>query len=111
MHERLNEYRIMWLIVFFDLPTQTKIERKKYALFRTALIEDGFTMYQYSVYIRCCPSMDNAEVHKRRVRNMVSVKGFVSMLCITDKQFASIETIIGKGESTTPPDALPLEFF
>ena len=31
MNDRLNEYRIMWLLVFFDLPTDTKKDRKAYA--------------------------------------------------------------------------------
>ena len=26
--ERFSEYRIMWVLVFFDLPTETKKEKK-----------------------------------------------------------------------------------
>ena len=50
--ERLNEYRIMWILVLFDLPTETKKERKAAADFRKHLIEDGFTMFQFSIYVR-----------------------------------------------------------
>ena len=56
MEVRLNAYHIMWLFVFFDLPTNTKKERKDAAHFRKALEKDGFSMMQYSVYIRQCPS-------------------------------------------------------
>ena len=50
MITRLSEYRIMWVLVFFDLPTGTKKERKAYSDFRDALVKDGFTMFQYSIY-------------------------------------------------------------
>lgn len=32
--ERFNEYRVMWVLVFFDLPTGTATERKDAAAFR-----------------------------------------------------------------------------
>lgn len=41
---RLNAYRIMWLFVFFDLPTSTKKERKKASKFRKNLLDDGFNI-------------------------------------------------------------------
>ena len=56
---RLNAYRIMWLFVMFDLPTNTKVERRNATLFRKALEKDGFTMMQYSVYIRHCASKES----------------------------------------------------
>ena len=55
---RLNAYRIMWLFVFFDLPTNTKTERRHAVQFRKALEKDGFTMMQYSVYVRHCASKE-----------------------------------------------------
>ncbi|MEA4904017.1 MAG: CRISPR-associated endonuclease Cas2, partial [Petrimonas sp.] len=39
--QRLSEYRVMWILVFFDLPTETRKERKIYADFRKKLIQDG----------------------------------------------------------------------
>ena len=55
----LNAYRIMWILVFFDLPTETKLERKRYAQFRENLLKDGFGMFQFSIYIRHCSSREN----------------------------------------------------
>ena len=49
-------------MVFFDLPTDTKKERKAAALFRQNLLKDGFTMFQFSIYIRHCGSKENMEV-------------------------------------------------
>ena len=48
--DRLSEYRIMWVLVLFDLPTETKKEKKAYADFRKNLQKDGFTMFQFSIY-------------------------------------------------------------
>ena len=56
----------MWVIVMFDLPTDTKADRRSYALFRKSLIQDGFSMLQFSVYIRHCASDENAYVHSGR---------------------------------------------
>ena len=50
--DRFSEYRIMWVLVFFDLPTESKRERKLYADFRKKLLQDGFTMFQFSIYVR-----------------------------------------------------------
>ena len=47
--------RFMRLLVFFDLPVNTKKRRREYARFRKALIQDGFLMLQYSVYVRLAP--------------------------------------------------------
>ena len=54
----------MWLMVFFDLPTDTKKERKAASLFRQNLLKDGFTMFQFSIYIRHCGSKENMEVQE-----------------------------------------------
>ena len=58
--DRFSEYRIMWILVFFDLPTETKKDKKEYMLFRKRLQRDGFTMFQFSIYLRHCPSRENA---------------------------------------------------
>jgi len=108
---RLNAYHIMWLFVFFDLPTETERDRKNYTRFRKGLLQDGFTMYQYSVYARHCASGENADVHTKRVQKMLPPKGQVSILRITDKQFGMIENYWGREESPPPPQPQQLEIF
>lgn len=100
---RFSQYRIMWVLVFFDLPTDTKKERKAAADFRKKLIGDGFTMFQYSIYVRHCPSRENAEVHQRRVKALVPEYGQVAIVTITDKQFGEIELFSNQKEQ--PPEA------
>ena len=109
--ERLNEYRIMWVLVFFDLPTETKKERKIYANFRKTLLTDGFTMFQFSIYLRHCPSRENADVHIIRVKNALPEHGQVGILCITDKQFGQMELFHGKKEKKVSTPYQQLELF
>ena len=54
--ERFSEYRVMWILVLFDLPTETKKDKKAYTDFRKNLQKDGFTMFQFSIYVRHCAS-------------------------------------------------------
>lgn len=108
---RFSEYRIMWVLVFFDLPTETKKERKAYADFRKKLIEDGFTMFQFSIYMRHCPSAENADVHMRRVKNMLPPYGQVGIMKITDKQFGDIELFMCKKPQTPSQAGQMLELF
>ncbi|MBO4646399.1 MAG: CRISPR-associated endonuclease Cas2 [Bacteroidales bacterium] len=109
--ERFSEYRIMWILVFFDLPTETKKDRKNYAEFRKKLLKDGFNMFQFSIYTRHCPSAENAEVHIQRVKKSLPAYGSVGILCITDKQFGSIELFYGKKASPLPSPSVQLELF
>lgn len=109
--ERLNAYHIMWLFVMFDLPVMTKKERKDAARFRKNLEKDGFAMYQFSVYIRYCGSLESAQVHIKRVKGFTPEKGHVSILSITDKQYSKIIHIWGAVEKKTRPVPLQLEFF
>lgn len=86
----------MWVIAMFDLPVDTKAARRAYARFRKNLLEDGFTMMQFSVYIRHCASIDNAEMHASRMGAQVPEQGEVRFLTITDNQFGRIKVYVGK---------------
>ncbi len=109
--DRLNAYRIMWLFVFFDLPVETKKARKAATRFRKDIMQDGFTMMQFSVYIRHCPSGENADVHLKRVQKAIPEKGQVSILRVTDKQYGEIYNYWGKEEKPLDPGPQQLELF
>ena len=109
--ERFSEYRIMWVLVFFDLPTETKKQRKAYTDFRKKLVDDGFTMFQFSIYLRHCPSVENAQVHIKRVKLASPELGEVGILCITDKQFGQMELFLGKNAETLNQPVQQLELF
>jgi CRISPR-associated protein Cas2 len=108
---RLNEYRIMWVLVLFDLPTETKKERKASAGFRKKMLKDGFSMFQFSIYLRHSSSRENAEVHIKRVKSFLPEKGHVGIMCITDKQFGMMEIFYNKAEKQKPEISQQLEMF
>ncbi|TGV01940.1 CRISPR-associated endonuclease Cas2 [Flavivirga rizhaonensis] len=107
----LNGYRIMWLFVFFDLPTETAKDRKNASGFRKNILKDGFTMMQYSVYIRHCASSESADVHEKRIKRLLPPLGKVSVLRITDKQFGNIMNFWGRSEVPKEPPPTQLELF
>jgi len=100
----------MWVLAMFDLPTDTSKARRQYALFRKALLKDGFTMLQYSVYVRHCPSKENAQVHVGRIKAHIPPEGEVRVLTITDKQFERMLVFLGKmrKKPEQPPQQLEL---
>jgi len=107
-HQALNAYQIMWLFVFFDLPVDDPRHRHEATRFRHDLLEDGFVMLQFSVYIRHCASRENADVHIKRVRQFTPNGGKVSILCITDRQYGEIVNL-WKVPVTPPKPAQQLE--
>ena len=106
-----NAYRIMWLMVLFDLPTETKKDKKAYTDFRKALLKDGFSMFQFSIYVRHCSSRENMKVHLRRVKAAMPEKGMVGIMAITDKQFSEIEIFDCRAERKAAPIPQQLELF
>ena len=80
----------MWIIALFDLPVVTKAERKKASKFRNYLLDLGFEMVQFSVYMKHCACKEQAEVIQNRIKVEVPNYGNVKLLQITDKQFGAI---------------------
>lgn len=109
--ERISEYRLMWLMVFFDLPTETKKNRSDAAKFRSNLVKDGFIMFQFSIYVRHCSSKESAEAHEKRVKNLLPDKGTVCIMTITDKQFGDIQIFYGSKPQKSASIEYQLELF
>lgn len=109
-YERFNAYRNMWIMVLFDLPTETKKDRKEASKFRKILLDNGFSMFQFSIYTRFCQSAENAEMHTKRVKNILPEKGKIGIFAITDKQFGRMEIYYGtkKEIRNEPPQQLEL---
>jgi CRISPR-associated protein Cas2 len=101
----------MWIAAMFDLPTDTKQARQEYALFRKHLLRDGFAMLQYSVYVRHCPSRENAEVHIARIKSHLPPDGEVRVITITDKQFERMLIFLGKTRKRPETAPQQLELF
>lgn len=108
---RFSEYRTMWVLVFFDLPTETKKQRKASSDFRKKLLEDGFTMFQFSIYLRHSSTIEAAEVHIKRVKRELPELGKIGILTVTDKQFGKMELFFGRKEQTLNPPVQQLTLF
>ena len=95
--------KFMRILIFFDLPVKSARERREAARFRKFLLNDGYHMLQYSVYARVCNGMDAVEKHQSRLRRNLPDNGSVRMLTITEKQFESIEILVGRYTEADEP--------
>lgn len=89
----------MRVIVFFDLPITTVCERNEYMRFRKFLIKSGFVMMQQSVYSKIVLNNSVGDAVKESVRRNRTKNGSIQMLTVTEKQFASMEYIVGERSS------------
>lgn len=92
----MSRLRYMRLIIFFDLPTSTKKDRKNYTKFRTYLINEGFVMTQYSVYTRICNGRDSVDKYLGRVKKNTPERGHIRALSVTEKQWQDMKILIGE---------------
>lgn len=76
----------MRMIVFFDLPVQTKTERRHATAFRNFLLKDGYHMLQFSVYARVCNGNDAVKKHESRLGASLPPNGSIRLLVVTEKR-------------------------
>ena len=86
----LSSYRVMWVYVMFDLPTNTTKERTEARKFREALLNHSFSMVQFSVYARHCLGKEKVLTSINQVKRVLPGGGKVDIVSITDKQFGNI---------------------
>lgn len=102
---KVDEVRILWLFVFFDLPVGSKGERRIATRFRNFLKDDGYMMLQLSVYARVCRGEEAVDKHLQRVTKNLPKKGSVRCLQVTDKQYGRMRLLVGeaaKNERVAP---------
>ncbi|WP_207668553.1 CRISPR-associated endonuclease Cas2 [Periweissella cryptocerci] len=85
----------MRLMLFFDLPVLTSEQRRNYRRFRKQLINEGFLMIQESVYVRVAINRKSAEFLEKRLLDVVPPEGIVQTLIVTEKQYASMNFLVG----------------
>ena len=88
-------FKFMRIILFFDLPSKTKLEIREYTKFVKHVKQDGFMMFQESVYTKLCINQNVANSVMKDIKKVVPPRGFISCLIITETQFSSIENILG----------------
>lgn len=104
----LTGYRTMWMLVMFDLPVMTPEERRYATRFRNDLLDFGFEMAQFSVYLRYVGGKEAASAMTRRVERATPPSGEVQILFFTDKQYEKIVTI--KARAREKPNKNPSQF-
>lgn len=90
-----SPYRIMRLLLFFDLPMNTKEERRIYGKFRKYLINNGFTMLQYSVYSKIFPNRTALIQYTVGLKRNLPNKGSIRIMSVTEKQYEKMQILVG----------------
>lgn len=86
----LSGYRLMWMMVMFDLPVDTAENRKAASDFRDHLKDMGFIMAQYSVYMKHTAGQAECDTLTARVQERLPEGGRVYVHCLTDRQYERI---------------------
>lgn len=93
-------YRYMRHLLMFDMPQDTADARKQYRIFRKFLLSEGFIMHQYSVYTKLLLNGTAAKAMIARLEQNKPKVGTVTILPITEKQFAKMIYLTGEREYT-----------
>ena len=106
----ISGYRLMWMMVMFDLPVVEADDRRAAAKFRKFLENEGFLMSQFSVYAKYCGVREKTTSIRKKIERNIPDKGKVSIILFTDKQFGDIIHLYNreKKKSKTSPDQLML---
>lgn len=83
----------------FDLPVETRENRRQAARFRKDLVKRGFHMLQFSIYARYCNGEEIARRYKQQVRERLPDEGQVRLLSVTEVQFGKMQVFFGKTAS------------
>ncbi|MBF7094771.1 CRISPR-associated endonuclease Cas2 [Streptococcus sp. HF-1907] len=89
-------YRYMRMILMFDMPTDTAEERKAYRKFRKFLLSEGFIMHQFSVYSKLLLNSSANKAMVDRLQENNPKKGSITLLTVTEKQFARMIYLHGE---------------
>ena len=81
----------MWCLVMFDLPVKTKRQRHAATVFRNMLLDMGYGMVQYSVYVRYTPTQSGNRATVKMIKDNLPANGLVRILHISDHQWSTAD--------------------
>jgi CRISPR-associated protein Cas2 len=108
MARKLSPYRMGWILAIFDLPVGSSEQRLAANKFRNYLLDDGYVMLQFSVYVRPCVSYEHLEKHSERIKAAAPTQGFVKVMYFTDRQWALSLNLIGGGQDRGRRETKPV---
>lgn len=79
----------------FDLPVETAKQRHDYRKFVKFLKENGFVMFQESIYVRLSINEASVKGLAKTIKDHLPPKGLISMITVTEKQFSNIDFMMG----------------
>ncbi len=94
----MNKY--MKMLCMFDLPVDTVEQQRAYRKFRKDIMSEGFSMIQYSVYVRTCPNRQFANQLEKRLKKVMPKEGNVRLLTVTEKQYEDMKIMVGSKRVT-----------
>ena len=97
----MSNYRYMRSILMFDLPTLTGKQRRDYRQFVKLIKKIGFIMFQESIYVKLSVNEANVKSSLEIIKKAVPKDGMISMMTVTEKQFSSMEMILGEFQTDT----------
>jgi CRISPR-associated protein Cas2 len=109
--EYINGRKLMWMMVMFDLPTETRAERKSATKFRQFLLDEGFEMIQFSVYVQFTGTFESSQKFVRTIKKNNPQYGDINILFFTDKQFANIIHIENRVDKSLKEEPKQFELF
>ena len=100
----------MWILVMFDLPTDTKPQRKAAGKFRNFLLDEGYERSQFSVYARFANGKESLAAKIRKIERNLPESGDIQILNFTDRQYRDIVHFSDQGRQgrRKNPDQLVL---
>lgn len=107
----LSGYRLMWILVMFDLPTDTKPQRKRATRFREFLLDEGFERSQFSVYARFVNGKEAFTTRVQRIERALPPDGDVQILNFTDRQYRDIVHFSDQGRQRARQNPQQLVLF
>ena len=107
----LSGYRIMWILVMFDLPTDTQVQRSEASVFRNFLLDEGFERSQFSVYARFINGKESFATKVSRIEKYLPNSGDVQILNFTDRQYRDIIHYSDQGRKTARKNPEQLVMF
>lgn len=92
----VSAYRQMRMIIMYDLPTTSHFDTKNAQKFHNFLLNQGYIMLQFSVYMKLCQNYDSVAVQVKKVKQNLPQKGNIRLLTITEKQYQHMEILVGE---------------
>lgn len=79
----------------FDLPSIELYEKKEYLFFRKSLFRFGYSMIQFSVYVKCINTVTKIDQEVAKIKKILPSQGNVRMISVTEKQYLNMFVLLG----------------